>query len=155
MPYIKSRAVPRHERVRRKMTQLNNRNEETTCRIKRKQRDSRRVRPCLCRATSTIRHANNGSTAIPDGIDKTNVDESTRDINCLESGLWVDTMQYLNDIFEPYSAGERVAMVYDWLSIIAVPAVQLHAPAPLAEVVDIPKRQRERARGNPGKRLFL
>lgn len=48
--------------------------------------------------------------------------------------------RHLDHVGEPYSAGERVAMVDDWLPVIAVPAVQLHAPAALAKVVDVPKR---------------
>ena len=45
---------------------------------------------------------------------------------------------HLNDVFESYSSGQGVAVVDDGLPVIPVPAVQLHAPAAFAEVVDIP-----------------
>lgn len=52
----------------------------------------------------------------------------------------------LNDVGESNSSRERVAMVYQRLSVVAVPAVQLNAPAPLAQVVDIPVSFKTRGR---------
>ena len=52
----------------------------------------------------------------------------------------------LNDVGESNSSRERVAMVYQRLSVVAVPAVQLDAPAPFAQVVDIPVSFKTRGR---------
>lgn len=61
-----------------------------------------------------------------------------------------DTFNYLDDVGEPYSTGERVAVVYDRLPVVAVPAVQLNAPTALTKVVDIPERQDRTGRDKTG-----
>ena len=72
-------------------------------------------------------------------------DTATNKDGTFAASQYVDTMCHLDDVGEPYSAGERVVVVDDRLPAIAIPAVQLHAPAALAKVVDIPGRQTTRA----------
>lgn len=59
-------------------------------------------------------------------------------------------LPYLDDVGEPYSTGERVSVVDDRLPVVAVPAVQLHAPAALAKVVDIPEGQKHTSTDDAG-----
>lgn len=42
----------------------------------------------------------------------------------VDEGAFIDD---LNDIFEADLGGEGVTMVNDWIPVISVPAVQLHA----------------------------